>query len=132
MSVEVYREWRGGLSTRRPPRPWSYFRQRRPATDSSTRHDPATAVPEETRWYDFIDGPISLLVVPLLLVLVGLGRMICHYLLVLLWTVGNRRTVVVVARDGQVIERHQVVGRREGVRLARRLRLRHREARARR
>jgi hypothetical protein len=130
VSVEVYRQWRGGLSTRRPPRPWSYLQQRRPASDPSTRHDPATAIPEETRWYDFIDGPISLLVVPLVLVLAGLGRMIWHYLLVVVWMVVDRQAVIVVARDGQVIERHQVVGRLEGVRLARQLRSRHRGARA--
>lgn len=132
VAVEVCREWRGGFSTRRPPRPWSYFQQRRQADDLSTRHDPATAISDRARWYDYIDEPISVIVVPLLLVLAGLIRTSCHYVLVFLRIVVDRRAVIVVERDGQVIERHEVVGRLEGVRLARQLRSRHRGPEARR
>lgn len=37
----------------------------------------------------------------------------------------SRRSVIVVERDGRVIERHEVVGWLEGVRLTRKLRSRH-------
>jgi hypothetical protein len=131
MPVEVYREWRGGFSSRRPPRPWSYFRQRRQAKDPSTRHDPATAISDQERWYDFIDEPILVIVVVLLLVLAGAIRTISHYVLVFVLMVVDRRAVIVVERDSQVIERHEVVGRLEGVRLARQLRSRHRSTKVR-
>jgi hypothetical protein len=49
--------------------------QRRQAHDPSRRHDPATAIPDEARWYDDTDEPISLIVVPLLLVLARLTTM---------------------------------------------------------
>lgn len=125
MRVEIRREWSGRLMTRQPPRPWSYFQHRERTKDLSTRHDPASAISDEVRWYDFIEGPISAVVVPVLLFLAGLIRTTWYYVLVFFRMIVNRRSVIVVERDGQVIERHEVVGWLESVRLIRQLRSRY-------
>jgi len=84
-----------------------------------------SAISDEDRWYDAVDGPISAIVVPTLLFLAGLGRTTWYYLFILFRMSISRRLVIIVERDGHVIERREVVGWSESARLIRQLRSQH-------
>ena len=124
--MEVYRERQGRRrAPRRPPRPWSRFQPRKRTNDPSTRHDPATAISDEARWSDHVDEPIPTILVLFWLFLAGLVETIGYYAFTLLRIVSGRRSAIVVERDGEIIERYEVAGWLESVRLIHHLRARY-------
>jgi hypothetical protein len=112
--VRVYRDWVGHRLGSPMRRVRSYFRAPPRRNDLSSRHDPATAIPDDHHWYSFIDDLPEAVIIPLWLLLCGLveagvcaaiaaGWFITAFLLPQSWT-------VVVERDGEIIERRAVVG----------------------
>lgn len=112
-TVRIYRDWVGHRLGSPMRRVRSYFQTPRRRHDLTSRHDPATAIPDDP-WYASVEGLYGGIVTPLWLLLCGLVEAGVYAAVAAgsfaTATVLRRPWSVVVERDAEVIERQQVVG----------------------